>query len=192
MIDTPCILFAGGKSSRMGRDKALLPFGGFTTLTEFQYNRLKKIFSLVYISCKDKSKFSFDANFIEDAKENQTYAPTAGFISAFKNLYSESFFVLSVDSPFIEKAQIQDLIDADTPESDATIAKTEYGIQPLCGIYHRSLYPQFLTMQKENNHKLGYLLKNSKTNYIFFSDEKNFLNLNHQEEYEKALQLLNS
>jgi len=36
------IIFAGGKSSRMGRDKALLPFGGYDTLTEYQYRRLSQ------------------------------------------------------------------------------------------------------------------------------------------------------
>jgi len=66
MFNIPCVIFAGGKSSRMGENKALLPFAGFETLTEYQYTRLSKIFSSVYISCKDKSIFSFDANFIED------------------------------------------------------------------------------------------------------------------------------
>ena len=176
----------------MGEDKALLPFGNSQTLTEFQYTRLKKIFSHVYISCKNHNKFHFDAEFIEDEKESSTYAPTAGFISAFKHLKDEKIFVISVDSPFINEEQIQRLFDADTKEYDASIAKTEYGIQPLCGIYHRSLYPQFLQMQNENSHKLGYLLKNSNTNYLFFSDEESFLNLNHPHEYEKALQLFHS
>ncbi len=30
--DIPLVIFAGGKSSRMGKDKALLPFGGYSTL----------------------------------------------------------------------------------------------------------------------------------------------------------------
>ena len=82
MIEIPCVIFAGGKSSRMGRDKSLLPFGGFETLTQYQYERLKKIFANVYISCKNRSKFDFDANFIEDDADFNTYAPTSGFISA--------------------------------------------------------------------------------------------------------------
>ncbi|MDQ1268445.1 MAG: molybdenum cofactor guanylyltransferase, partial [Campylobacterota bacterium] len=68
MFDIPCVIFAGGKSSRMGKDKSLLPFGTFDTLTEFQLNRLGKIFKNVYISCKEKSKFNFEAEFIEDIK----------------------------------------------------------------------------------------------------------------------------
>ena len=75
MLDIPCVIFAGGKSSRMGEDKALLPFAEFNTLTEFQLTRLKKIFKTVYISCKDKTLFEFDANFIEDYK-NRFYICT--------------------------------------------------------------------------------------------------------------------
>ncbi len=187
MINIPCVIFAGGKSSRMGEDKSLLPFGSFSTLTEYQLFRLSKIFSHVYISCKDKNKFDFDANYIEDLPSQNTYAPTLGFLSAFKHLKSESFFAISVDSPFVDEDVIKTLLDTDHKESDATIAKTEIGMQPLCGIYHRSLEKQFLHMQETDNHKLGFLLKNSNTSYIFFKDESPFLNLNHPHEYQAAL-----
>ncbi|MEA1982812.1 MAG: molybdenum cofactor guanylyltransferase MobA [Campylobacterota bacterium] len=190
MIDIPCVIFAGGKSSRMGEDKSLLPFGGFETLTEFQYSRLSKIFSHVYISCKDKNKFDFNANFIEDSNSTQTYAPTVGFIATFETLKSESFFAISVDSPFIGEKTIQELIDNDIPNNDATVAKTESGIQPLCAIYHNSLEHKFQTMQKYGNHKLGLLLKESQTTYVDFEDDSLFLNLNHPHEYQKALQLI--
>ena len=186
MIDTPCIIFAGGKSSRMGEDKSLLPFAGFDTLAEFQLSRLSKIFKTVYISCKKKSKFDFDANFIEDIKTDSIFAPTTGFIAIFEKLETEKFFVLSVDSPFVEETQIKNIIDADGVHVDATIAKTTSGIQPMCGIYHRSLQNRFINMLKDDNHKLRFLLKSSNTNYVEFEDEKPFLNLNHPHEYKEA------
>ncbi len=191
MFDIPCVIFAGGKSSRMGEDKALLPFGGFNTLTEFQLFRLNKIFKNVYISCKDKSKFNFQADFIEDIKTSSTYAPTAGFIAIFEHLTCDKFFALSVDTPFVGKNEIEQLINADRSDNDATIAKMASGIQPMCGIYHRSISEKFNQMFKEDNHKLGYLLKNSKTIFIDFEDEKPFLNMNHPHEYQEALSLLN-
>lgn len=191
MLQIPCIIFAGGKSSRMGEDKALLPFSNFKTLSEFQYVRLKQIFKDVYISCKNKNKFDFNADFIEDEKDISTSAPTAGFVAIFKQLKIEKIFAISVDSPFINEAIINELINADSNLSDATIAKTDIGIQPLCGIYHSSLKNKFEDMLKLNEHKLGILLKNSKTNYIYFNDEKPFLNLNYPHDYKKALTLIN-
>jgi len=188
MFSIPCVIFAGGKSSRMGEDKALLPFSSFSTLTEFQYHKLSKLFSHVYISTKQSSKFSFNANFIEDIDGD--FAPTLGFISAFKNLQVEKIFVISVDTPFITQEIIKTLLEEDSAEYNATIARLDGKIQPMCGIYHRSLLEKFETMQERDEHKLGFLLKNSKTHYIDFDDEKAFLNLNHPHEYKEALNLL--
>jgi len=192
MLDIPCVIFAGGKSSRMKEDKALLPFGGSLTLTEFQLSRLQKIFKNVYISCKDKSKFAFKASFIEDVKSNETFAPTAGFVAVFQELKADSFFALSVDTPFIGESEIKAIVKANSSNADACIAKTAFGAQPMCGIYHRSLEEEFIQMLKANNHKLGYLLKSSKTTFIEFKDERAFLNLNHPHEYKEALKIIAS
>lgn len=190
MINIPCVIFAGGKSSRMGEDKALLPFANDTTLTEFQYSRLSKIFSHVYISCKDKSKFDFEASFIEDIQTDGIYAPTVGFISSFEQLQDNSFFALSVDTPFINKAIITKIVDYDNNSSDATIASLHSNMQPMCGIYHRSLEIKFQQMLRDKKHKLGFLLKNANTKFVDFEDEKAFLNLNNPQEYQEALTLL--
>jgi molybdenum cofactor guanylyltransferase len=190
MLDIPCIIFAGGKSSRMGEDKALLPFGDFSTLTEFQLNKLQKIFTNVYISCKDKDKFDFQAQFIEDMKTENIYAPSVGFLTCFNSLKCESFFAISVDTPFITKDIIYALISQDTIDSEATIATLYNKTQPMCGIYHISLEKKFLHMLETDNHKLGCLLKNSITNYVNFENETSFLNLNNPQDYTQALTLI--
>ncbi|MBN2815210.1 MAG: molybdenum cofactor guanylyltransferase MobA [Campylobacterales bacterium] len=193
MFSIPCVIFAGGKSSRMEEDKALLPFGGYSTLTEYQYQRLSKIFKDVYISTKTPEEFPFKASFIVDAPEEDTlYAPTNGFISAMQHLQSEAIFIISVDTPFISKNEITQLLHADTSTCDATIAKTPDSIEPMCGVYHLSLLPKFLQMKTNNSHKLGQLLKNSQTHYVTFNEKTPFLNLNYPHEYQEALRLLDS
>ena len=49
-----CVILAGGKSSRMGQDKTLLPFGGFETLTHYQASKFSKVFDEVFISSKNQ------------------------------------------------------------------------------------------------------------------------------------------
>lgn len=190
MLDIPCVIFAGGKSSRMGEDKSLLPFGNSPTLTQFQLQKLQKIFKNVYISCKDSDKFHFKADFIFDSVLKDVYAPTAGFIGIYKTLEVEKFFVISVDTPFINEEIITTILENDSNELEATIASIESGMQPMCGIYHRSLESKFIKMLEEDNHKLGFLLKKSRTKYVHFSDEKPFLNLNEPHEYKEALTLV--
>ncbi len=187
MYDFPCVLFAGGKSSRMGEDKVLLPFGEHTTLTAFLYEKLSNIFSKVYISTKDPSKFCFDADFIIDRSE--VYAPTAGFVSVFRQLKEERFFVLGVDMPFVDAWVIEKLIQADHPSYDATVAYTQNGIESLCGIYHASLQERFEAMLRGGNHKLRKLLEEVRTKRVEFEDATKFFNLNKPQEYQKAKQL---
>ena len=184
--DIACVIFAGGRSSRMGSDKALLPFGAFSTLTEFQYRRLTKLFKKVYISTKEK-KFDFEANLILDNKSEGVFAPTAGFEASFQKVKEERLFILSVDTPFVGEDEIQTLLKNDDETLDAVIAETVSGTHPMCGIYHHALLPAFTQMLKDDNHRLGQLLKKSNTKFVMFEEEKRFTNLNHPEEYEEAL-----
>ncbi len=171
----------------MGEDKSLLPFGGFETLAEFQYSRLKQLFETVHICAKSDSKFAFDADILLDP-EGSEFAPTAGFVSAFSALDEDRIMVLSVDTPFVGEEVFQALIDADGSELDAVIAKTASGTHPMCGIYHRSLQGEMERMLREGDHRLGKLLAASQTRYVMFEDEEPFANLNHPHEYREALE----
>jgi molybdopterin-guanine dinucleotide biosynthesis protein A len=184
-FDLSCVIFAGGKSSRMGQDKSLLPFGDFNTLAEYQYRRLSKLFANVYISAKEK-KFDFEAELIIDASSEAVFAPTAGFVAMFRQLRDERVFVLSVDTPFVGEEEIAAILEKDSADLDAVIAQTASGSHPMCGIYRRTLLPSFEKMLKEENHRLAQLLKSSKTAYVAFDREAPFTNLNHPHEYEAA------
>ena len=181
----PCVIFAGGRSSRMGEDKALLPFGGYDTLAEYQYRRLYTLFSEVYISAKE-NKFTFDAPLILDTPTDATYAPTAGFVAMFQKLQQERVFVISVDSPFVGEEEIRKLLE-EAPAYEAVVARTESGTHPMCGIYHRRLLPKFEKMLDEGRHRLGQMLKDADTQYVLFDNEQPFANLNVPQEYQNAL-----
>ncbi len=168
-FDLSCVIFAGGKSSRMGKDKSLLPFGGYNTLAEYQYRRLSKLFAKVYISAKEK-KFNFEADIIEDSPVEDVFAPTAGFDAMFRKLQDERVFVLSVDTPFVGEEEITAMLENDSSDLDAVIAQTTSGSHPMCGIYHRTLLPSFEKMLKEDSHRLGQLLRQSNTAYVTFDE----------------------
>lgn len=189
MYTIPCILFAGGKSSRMGENKALLPFAGFESLTHYQYTRLQELFENVYIGTKEPQLFDhIEASFIDECCHPNIYAPTVGFVSAFKQLKTEqAIFVLSVDAPFVDKAMIDAFQAVELGDYDAIIARTSSGMHPLCGIYSRSLELPFYKMIQEDNHKLGQLLKNANVLYIDIEDEELLMNVNTPDEYQKAL-----
>jgi molybdopterin-guanine dinucleotide biosynthesis protein A len=180
----PAILFAGGKSSRMGEDKALLPFGGYPTLSEFQYQKLQQWFQEVHLLAKT-DKFPFEASVILDCYQESS--PLVGIVSIFETLQEvESLFILSIDAPFISQEVVERLLKQ-SPHSDATIAQSPQGIQPLCGIYRRSILPLAKQYLLENRHRLGTLLKEAHTEFVPFEKEALFFNLNHPHEYQEAL-----
>jgi molybdopterin-guanine dinucleotide biosynthesis protein A len=179
----PLVIFAGGKSSRMGQDKALLPFGEFNTLSQFQQVRLSKFFKKIYISAKD-NKFDFKTNVIEDKYKDDS--PLVGIISVFETLKVDKVFILSVDAPFVTKDIIDKLINSNN-RFDAVVAKSKSGVQPLCGVYKRSILAQAKEHLENKNHRLNNLLKKIDTQFVPFDDDTLFLNLNHPHEYENAL-----
>ncbi len=178
------VIFAGGKSSRMGEDKSLLPFGNYPTLTQYQYTKLSKIFDNVYISAKEH-KFDFECNVIKDTL--QETSPLVGLISIFETLNVDEVFILSVDAPFVNEEIIDSLFEHNQTTLDVIVAESPSGIQPLCGIYKRSILPLAYAQLKKGNHKLGDLLALARTHFVRFEKDMPFANLNHPEEYQKAI-----
>jgi len=181
------VIIAGGKSSRMQKDKSLLPFGNYTTLSEFQHERLKPWFKKVYLSAKN-NKFPFECLYIED--KTNINSPLVALLSILESIEEDEIFVLSVDAPFVSKEVINTILKSDQHSYDVIIAKSPLGVQPLCGLYRKSILPLIYSQLKANDHKLQSLLKLAKTHYVTFNDDKPFTNLNYPEEYEKALNYL--
>lgn len=175
------VILAGGKSSRMGKDKSLLPFGGFETLAEYQYTRLKRVFDEVYISTKEQ-KFNFQAPLIIDKED--TFSPLVALDSILKILKSE-IFVLGVDMPFVSDQTIYKLLNYYNPQKDAIVAKNDK-IEPLCGIYTPNILKNIKELLSKDNHKLNYLLRISDTIVLDGFFEGEFINLNYPKDYEQA------
>ncbi len=188
MHTIPCIIFAGGKSSRMGEDKSLLPFGDFPTLTEFQLHKFQPHFENVYISCKHKEKFDFQANFIEDNPLYQTSAPFIALISIFETLQCDEIFVLSVDTPFFETEHFEKLLSHNKKEASIIVSKSSSGTQPLCAIYKKEILPIMIELNQQKRYRFSGLFDKISTKYIEFADDEIFTNLNFPQDYKTALQ----
>ncbi|MBN2767837.1 MAG: molybdenum cofactor guanylyltransferase MobA [Campylobacterales bacterium] len=187
MIEDAVIL-AGGKSRRMGEDKALLPFKKYKSMSEFQYKKLEKIFTNVYI-CAKEEKFDFNAKVIKDIYP--IHSPLAGLISIFETLDCNEVFILSVDVPFVDGVIIDTLINQAQKSSkyDVIVASSPRGREPLCGVYRRSILPKAKELFFEDIHKINHLLNLLNTKEIAFKEQKNFLNLNTPEDYKEAQNL---
>jgi molybdopterin-guanine dinucleotide biosynthesis protein A len=181
------VIIAGGKSSRMKKDKALLPFGGFSSLAEFQYERLSHLFSKVYISSKE-DKFDFEVNIIKDV--NKVSSPLVALVSIFETLKCDEVFVLSVDAPFVDSQVIKKLYKVRSEIFDVIVVESKNGLEPLCAIYHRSFLGKAKIALKNNQHRLQSLLDTLEVKKVCIEEERLFMNLNYPSEYEEALKYI--
>jgi len=173
---------AGGKSSRMKRDKALLPFGAYNSLAEYQYRRLSLYFDKIYISAKS-NKFDFSVNIIEDKYKESS--PLVALVSIFETLKEKEVFILSVDAPFVSIETIDKLYKEADKEKDVIIVESENGEEPLCGIYRHNILKNAKVFLEKDQHRLKALLNDVNTQKVKIS-KREFLNLNHPFEYEEA------
>lgn len=186
-IDIPCIILCGGKSSRMGVDKALLPFDEYDTMVEYQYNKLSKIFKDIYLSSKT-DKFNFSAPIIYDNNQNIS-SPMIALESIFEKLNDKKVFIISVDVPFVHTSTISKLI-IESNNTDITIAKDRKKTHYLCGVFNKEILINIKELIQNDIHKINYLVKNTFNHRILeFSDENQFINLNSKQDYKKALNI---
>ena len=183
--EIPCVILCGGKSSRMGEDKALLPFDKYNSLVQYQVERLKPYFKNIYLSSKT-NKFDFSCDIIYDKEE--VSSPLVGLKTILSALEDEKIFILTVDTPFVSLTTMAKLYEC-SDGFDITVAQTQR-IHNLCGVFDKSVLGKVTEMVDDDFHKVGALLKRVNTSYISFDDENEFLNLNTPAEYKLAMELI--
>jgi len=135
---TPFIL-AGGESSRMGCNKALMPICGKVPL-ELVANALQTAFGArPAIVIKDTKKNQFSKwevffNFVTDVREG--FGPLSGIHAALRSSESEFSAVVAVDFPLIETRTLLALASAvKEKKQDAAYLSVGGVMQPLVAIY---------------------------------------------------------
>ena len=109
-FEIACVILSGGKSSRMGEDKSLLPFSSSNSLIEFQFNRLKPYFKDIYISSKnDKFDFLNDKSKLILDKNQDIYSPILALQTILEKF--DKVFIITVDTPFVKIETIGKLIN---------------------------------------------------------------------------------
>lgn len=188
-FEITCVILSGGKSSRMGEDKSLLPFSSSKTLIEYQYNRLKPYFKNIYISSKvDKFDFLEKECLILDENKD-VFSPILALDTIFKKFQNQKIFIITVDTPFVSIDTIAKLIE-ESKDFDICIAQTEK-THNLCGVFSSNISLTIKTMIENDIHKIWFLIKNNIYKIIELPNNNEFLNINHRDDYEIALKNIN-
>lgn len=177
-------ILAGGKSSRMGTDKALL-------LVQDE-PMLQRMVRLLVPFCKtiaisgNKPEYN-DFNIEQVADLYSGCGPISGIISTLKHSSTEWNLLVSVDVPFINEAFLLNLI-AHIGNYDCIIAEHEGRVEPLMGLYNRQMIPVVEQMISQRDYKLMRLLDQFNVRYVNCDNlikqfPRLFVNINLPEDY---------
>jgi molybdopterin-guanine dinucleotide biosynthesis protein A len=185
-------VLAGGKSSRMGRDKAALLLNG-RTLLQHALATLREITSDVSILGSPQTYGDQGAPVIADIIPD--CGPLGGIHAALTQTRSDFNLIIAVDTPFLSVDFLKFLC-ARAMASGAVVTTPEIAgyTQPLCAVYSRRFLPIAEQALKSGNYKIVPLfpadgtltIQDSEMAQFAFTPEM-FDNLNTPEDMERAL-----
>ncbi|MGL2340249.1 molybdenum cofactor guanylyltransferase MobA [Helicobacter pylori] len=186
----PCVLLAGGKSSRfiinnIQINKALMPLKSYSSLLEYQYSHLLKLFKQVIISAK--KSYELNAHYLLE-KESDLFSPLFGIHNAFLTLQTPYIFFIPIDTPLVSFESIKTLCGIQN--FSVVYAKSPTKEHYLISLWHKNTLNALSYALKTQNYRLSDLVKNTSSIAIHFDQEEEFLNLNTLKDYELAVQIL--
>lgn len=128
-------VLVGGDSSRMGRDKALLPFEGVTLADRVAAAVMGAANNITLIGPPERYE-SLLYPVIPDLVKG--YGPLGGVYTALSSTQSDWNLIVACDMPALTIEFLEELFEAaEGSDADCVIPETSSGLNPLCAVYHR-------------------------------------------------------
>lgn len=176
-------ILAGGKSLRMGKNKALLEYESGTFIS-----RLFREFDgheIIISSSGQKEYEKYPYKIVSD--ENKDIGPIEGIRQILKSSENDFVFICACDMPFVTSKIADYIAEFISSDYDCYVICDEDRIHPLCAIYSRRLLPVIEKLIANGEHKLRLIFDNSRTKYISLTNtvfgKKTVRNVNTKDEY---------
>lgn len=190
MTDLTAFILAGGKSSRMGEDKAFVKFSGITLLDRALHLASQVAGDVRIVGMVEK--FSGFAKTVPDIFANR--GPLGGIHAALRSTDTDFNLILAVDTPFIAPRFLRYMRDlAFASKVLVTVPNVNGRVQPLCAIYRREFAEPAETLLASGQSKIDLLFRPELTRIITQEEIERlafplamFDNLNTREELERA------
>ena len=198
-MDYALVILCGGNSTRMGSDKALLPFGD-CCLVEYLVQKFSPYFPKIYLSVKKKGDYAhlhLPVTEIPDIYSNA--GPMSGIFSGLSMINEERAFFMSVDTPFLEPQTGIALLDAMDDADICTIRGKAGYLETATAAYSKScitnigkclLLRQFTFRSLREKCNTKYITENAIREIAPLPIDVQFYNLDTREDYYHALHIL--
>lgn len=153
------IVLAGGKSSRMGRDKAVLELNGRTFL-DTMISSASGLASEIVVAGRRYERSGIIS--CEDIYPG--LGPASGIHSGLHHSSNACNIILGTDMPLVRTEFLKAMLDA-IGEEDALVCHDGLRIHPLAGIFHKSLESHFRDCILNGKLKMTEILKSLNVNY---------------------------
>lgn len=152
------VLLAGGKSRRMGQDKALLPWPDASgVLWQRQLRVLEELNPAeIFWSGPPRPGLPAHLQLVADVAENA--GPLAGISACLEILRSDLLVVLAIDLPHMNAAFLQNLLAQSSPTRGAVVRHEGY-FEPLAAVYPRRLHALAVDHLRQKRHALQALIR---------------------------------
>jgi molybdopterin-guanine dinucleotide biosynthesis protein A len=195
LITTGGIVLCGGKSTRMGSPKALLPFGSETMLQRVVRLLGSVVTPIVVVSARDQALPMLPgyARIARDEQEGR--GPLEGLRAGLKALPEsvEAAYITGCDVPLLVPAFVRLMIDL-LGDHDIAVMEIDGFTHPLSAVYRRSILPHVEALLADGRLRPAFLFDALKTRRVRPSevasadpDLLTLRNLNTPEDYREAL-----
>lgn len=185
------IILAGGKSSRMGRAKALLEFDGEPLIVHLVRSLNQLFGETVVVAAPEQDLPELAATVVRDQVAYQ--GPVGGIYYGLQAARGEAGFVTSCDVAFLNRPLIEHLF-AQISNHEVVVPYWEERWQPLHAVYRRSVAPLLAGQLERGELRPIYLFDKVRTMKVgaeeirrFDPDGLSFLNMNTPADYQAAL-----
>ncbi len=170
-------VLVGGKSTRMGRDKAMLPFHGRTLVEHVAATVEAAAGSVTLVGAPDIYE-GFGYRVVPDRYPDS--GPAAGIHAALLASAADWNLVVACDMPAITAGFLGTLLDAaEASQGDCLVPVSPSGLrEPLCAAYHRRALPGVTRAIEHGEREMMRLLDGLHPTYWPVSDARWFENLN--------------
>jgi molybdenum cofactor guanylyltransferase len=189
------LVLAGGRSSRMQRDKASLEFRAGETQLDAAMKLLEGRVARAYVSVRgDQQNDPARARFPRIVDRGDVEGPIAGISAAFASYPDAAWLVLACDLPFLDAPTLDTLLTARDPTFDATAYRSSHdGLpEPLCAIYEPRARSAIAAQIAAGRNCPRKFLINAHTLLLDQPNPRALDNVNTVAEYEKAMEVMKS
>ena len=187
------LAICGGKSIRMGKDKALMDFHGKPQAYHI-YEMLEEYCREVYLSCNQQQASTIldGYNVLVDKQAFLHRGPMTAIFTAFDNFGENNFMVIGCDYPLVTTREINNFIKT---IQDSTVAAAFYNTEadvyePLLAYYSAEAGKLLMSAYKNENTSLQRFLKEQNALKYYPEDPACLLSVNTPQEEQTIRQLL--